>query len=281
MKILFITSALGIDYLSDCIFHGLVSSGYDVVDSKYLWYLSQPLIKEQQVKLYGKGFTLSGLLPDRSNVDRTNIQQRIEAKEFDCIIYGSIKRSIDYIDVVLKNYPRNKIVFCNGEDDTRVDNELINAGIYFKRELVAFNALPISFAIPEEKLCNNEVQKIKNIASIIPGRKETYIYDNEGDYYKGYQEALFGVTMKKAGWDCLRHYEIIANKCLPYFINYQSCPKTIMVNWPSDLQIEVNRMIESDNISNYDKLLEKFFQYCKDNLTTKKLADYMLSKVNL
>ena len=47
MKILFITSALGIDYLSDCVFHGLVQSGHDVLDSKYLWYLSKPLTHEQ------------------------------------------------------------------------------------------------------------------------------------------------------------------------------------------------------------------------------------------
>ena len=40
MKVLFITSAAGVDYLADCVFHGLVDSGLDVVDSKYLWYLS-------------------------------------------------------------------------------------------------------------------------------------------------------------------------------------------------------------------------------------------------
>lgn len=40
MKILFITGAGCLDYLEDCVFHGLVSLGLDVTDSKYLWYLS-------------------------------------------------------------------------------------------------------------------------------------------------------------------------------------------------------------------------------------------------
>jgi hypothetical protein len=30
---------------------------------------------------------------------------------------------------------------------------------------------------------------------------------------------------KKGGWDCLRHYEIIGNGCMPYFENIEKCPK--------------------------------------------------------
>ena len=109
------------------------------------------------MKLYGKGFTLSGLLSNRSKLDRSRIRERILAKEFDCIIYGSVKRSTDYLSEVLSCYPREKIVFCNGEDDTWIDKELVALGIYFKRELVSTRAIPISFAIPEEKLCVSNV----------------------------------------------------------------------------------------------------------------------------
>src|SRR5208283_4616118 len=60
----------------------------------------------------------------------------------------------------------------------------------------------------------------------------TYIYDNEADYYKGYQDSCFGVTMKKAGWDCMRHYEILANGCLPLFLDVHKIPPAVMTHLP-------------------------------------------------
>ena len=280
MKILFVTCANGIDYLSDCVFHGLVKLGHNVVDTKYLWYLSQPITQQQKLSLYGRGFTLSGNLPDRSNIDRSSIKQRICEKEFDCIIYGSICRCRDFIDDVIAHYPKNKIVFCNGEDNTEIDISLCQKGMYFKRELVnsSCGAFPISFAIPAEKIIVDEVTKTLDIAKMIPGTQRNYLYTNEKDYYNGYAIARFGITKKKGGWDCLRHYEIIANKCLPYFEDFEKCPKLTMTNWPSELQIQANYMFKSKDFTNYDILCQEFFNYCKHNLTTEQLAKYVLSK---
>lgn len=152
MKLLFITNAAGIDYLSDCIFHGLVDSGYDVVDSRYLWYLSQPLDISHKLRLYGRGFTISGNLPDRSAIDRSNIRERILSHEFDRIVYGSITRCRDYLDEVSSTYKKNEVIICNGEDDTGFDMEFVKIGLCFKRELVTPQLYPISFAIPESKI---------------------------------------------------------------------------------------------------------------------------------
>ena len=123
------------------------------MDSKYLWYLS-PITAEQKMRLYGRGFTISGLLPDRSDIDRSDLPRRIQDREFDVIVYGSIHRCADYLDLVVKNYPRNRIIFIDGEDepihsgtDTLV--QLLDKGIYFKRELKDSRALPISFSFPE------------------------------------------------------------------------------------------------------------------------------------
>ena len=41
---------------------------------------------------------------------------------------------------------------------------------------------------------------------------------NESDYYKDYQRSYFAITCKKGGWDCLRHYEILANAVSPTFL---------------------------------------------------------------
>ena len=55
-------------------------------------------------------------------------------------------------------------------------------------------------------------------------RGENLDYENDESYYRGYQESVFGLTCKKAGWDCLRHYEILANGCIPYFPDIADLP---------------------------------------------------------
>lgn len=280
MKILFITNASGIDYLSDCLFHGFVDCGYDVVDSKYLWYLSQPLNINDKLKLYGRGFTIAGNLPDRSKIDRTNIKERILSHEFDRIVYGSITRCSDYLQEVSSIYTKNEVIICNGEDDTNFNMELTKAGLCFKRELITSQLYPISFAIPESKIRNEIKEKTQVLSNIIPGTalQRNYSFIDENLYYDEYSKSMFGLTKKKAGWDCLRHYEIIASKCLPYFENYQMCPKFTMMNWPTELQRESNSMYETKNFSQYSIVLEEFSKYCFKHLTTKALANYVLSK---
>lgn len=284
MNILYITCAKGLDYLSDCVFHGLVSQGeHAVTDSKYMWYLSQPLQEQARTKLYGKGFTISGLLPDRHTIDRSNLVQRIQDKEFDVVIYGSIHRCQDYLDTVLKSYPKNRIIFIDGQDAQEENgigfvDRLLDKGIYFKRELKDTRALPISFSIPEEKILTSFPNKEKDVAFIIPGKKSTYIYNKQSDYYHDYAISRFGLTRKKWGWDCMRHYEIIGNHCLPYFRDFHKCPKYTMVNWPTQLQLQANRIYQTGDFSRYDAVLQEFFSYCKENLTTKKSAEYVLSK---
>jgi len=173
MKILFVTSAAGMDYLPDCLFHGLVTSGHDVTDSKYLWYLSGPLPDDVRSGLYGRGFTIAGNLPDRSRLDRSGILERIRDRYYDLVVYGSIKRCSDFMSDVTRAYPKNRVVICDGEDYNDVHPCFFaNIGVCFKRELTTPGALalPISFAIPEEKLCiAGDVQKTRDMAEMIPG----------------------------------------------------------------------------------------------------------------
>ena len=43
------------------------------------------------------------------------------------------------------------------------------------------------------------------------------MFEREQDYYADLRQARFGITVKRAGWDCLRHYELAANGCVPCF----------------------------------------------------------------
>ena len=153
---------------------------------------------------------------------------------------------------------------------------------------------PITFSIPEIKMIslnNTEIKKTKLLSSLIPGNTETYIYDTEKDYYNEYKKSLFAITCKKAGWDCMRHYEIIANGCIPYFPNIEKCPKNTMALFPKNLILEGNKLyekiiknenknlLEEDKIK-YNILIEKLMNYTRENLTCKKIAEYILQKSN-
>jgi hypothetical protein len=287
MKILYITNYIDIakasggfinDYLNDLLFHGLTElENIEVIDSTPIIHL----YKENQNKipihhLWGKGFTSTYLI-NNNNIDRSNIEEKIKDKYFDLIIYGAVNRCLDYYDIVSKIYPSNKIFLIDGSDSVDIHN-LSTVHPYFKRELTLNKCIPIHFAIPECKITLNKLNKIQEYGSIIPGQGG-YKFDIEQDYYNDYNKSYFGVTMKKAGWDCMRHYEILANNCIPYFIDLENCPKQILTNLPKELLLEARELTKSFEEQKYFIILNKLFEYTKNKLTTKQLANYVLNYV--
>jgi hypothetical protein len=146
-----------------------------------------------------------------------------------------------------KNYKKENIHFIDGADDPFIMSGLEQYGTMWKRELRSDKhpgVKPISFAIPEECLVGDHesVKKEKLFGHVIPGEMETYIFKDEQSYYSDYRSSYFGKTWKKAGWDCLRHYEILANKCIPYFVGLENCPEMTMVDFPKSIIIETNEL---------------------------------------
>jgi hypothetical protein len=119
---------------------------------------------------------------------------------------------------------------------------------YFKRELTpmtgwfrSFLLLPpvlaqrlpsirrmreIAFSIPAEKVLSEPPPtKRRLFASHVVdpevaarlGIGTSYAFSDEAAYYADLQSARFAITVKRAGWDCLRHYEQAANGCVPCF----------------------------------------------------------------
>jgi len=147
---------------------------------------------------------------------------------------------------------------------------------------------PIQFCIPSCKIVKQIPEKTRDFAYIIPGQLSTYIYDNETEYYKGYQESYYSVTCKKAGWDCLRHYEILANGSIPYFINIENAPVDAMFLLPRELIIEAMNLpgVSYMNINHeifdkkkYFELLNKLLDYTRQYLTTEYMARYLLKEI--
>jgi hypothetical protein len=268
------------DYQNDLVFYGLKELfGDDVVDSTPII----SLYKEYKEKISSQnlwgGMTTFWLI-ESDNVDRTNIEEKIKDQYYDLIIYGAIKRCKNYYDLVSKYYPPNKVILIDGNDESDLD-PLYTKHLYFKRELVEShpNLIPITFGIPTCKLAQPNPNKTQEYATCIPGQPSTYLFKEEKSYYEDYQKSFYGVTMKKAGWDALRHYEILGNYCMPYFVGLEDCPKNTLANLPKELLLEGRELAFNFDEQKYFHILNELFDYTQNNLTTKNLANYILSKI--
>lgn len=171
-----------------------------------------------------------------------------------------------------------------------------NPGLTIIRKNLKHNVFPISFAIPSNKIVDCVYEKKSFIAPCIPNKLDTFIYEYETDYYKNYQEALFGITFKKGGYDCMRHYEILACGCIPFFVDFEQCPVNTVFRLPRDLIKQGNELYQYlynkyfnkpeksismsiDDMQLCIKLSEKLLDYTKKNLTTEAMASYLISKL--
>ena len=305
MKILYINS-YDPDYLTMLLFHGLISLGHEVIDLNYMDYLDKcNEFKIDRNSLYGKGFSYAFIInKDRANDDRTNIEEKIAQHYFDIIIFSI--RNLKYLDLVVEKYKMGEIFVVDGEDWGSINNSLIfdyTNILYFKRELIAPNhgfasyskIFPINFAIPKEKFQQKNYYKSKFCEKddYVPylayieesGRK--YKFNNEQEYYNHYNDTAFVITGSNGGYDCMRHYEIVASHSLPVYLSWDKVPRGCMTMWPSQLQFEANTLYIDTNFfgkldnsyfeHKYFKILDEFYDYAYNNLTTEHLAKYLLS----
>lgn len=153
------------------------------------------------------------------------------------------------------------------------------------------NVNPITFSIPKEKITEIPIELDPNsrqmISPLIPGDMSTYIYNDEESYYKQYQESNFALSPKKAGWDCMRHYEILANNCIPVITNVSNMPTNIMFDWFKPGLIIAEQMYnkyketgEFDSKS-YLELLNIMKTKMKLKLSSDKVAERMLKRIDI
>jgi hypothetical protein len=155
--------------------------------------------------------------------------------------------------------------------------------------------MPISFSIPAEKIVKDVPRKSRRLASHIvdeeirraingPGT-DRYIFTTEDEYYADLQSSKFGVTTKRAGWDCLRHYEIAANGAVICFRDLVNKPKHCA---PHGLVPDVNCI----SYSSYDDLMRKTqtmsderyvemqresLAWVRDQTTVKRAAEFLVN----
>lgn len=278
MRMLYIHKGDAPDYQCDMILHGgREFLGEAFIDARKSWFMYKTRRHELR-KIYGKGFTIYGLLED-TGIDRSCIREKILDKYYDIVIYGSVHRDLSFWREVSSTYKPSEIIFIDGEDHTFLRDDIVGKGIYFKRELVYKSELvhPVNFCIPERLIVSDIPPKERMLATVVPGDRGTYIYERQEDYYKDYRESYFGLTMKKGGWDCCRHYEILLNGCIPMFPGLEQCPGQTMTFFPKKLVLESNRLLDSfcsDEYWEYNTLL---LEHTRRYLTTKAVFQYILS----
>jgi hypothetical protein len=146
------------------------------------------------------------------------------------------------------HYNKGDLIILDGEDHANV-LDIAERSTYYKRELVkAFENVsrPISFSYPSYYAPKIEVVKPKKqfLAPCVAGMRSSYNFSTEDSYYSQYSASIFGLTTKKAGWDCMRHYEIINAGCIPYFPDIKNKPATTMFDYPMELQNYANDLFE-------------------------------------
>lgn len=149
-----------------------------------------------------------------------------------------------------------------------------------------FKVFPISFSIPDECVVDSVPKKEVLLARLIPGDLSTYAYgkDDEHVYYDMYKKSRFAITKKKGGWDCLRHYEILMNGCIPLFENLKECPEHTMTTYPKHLNDEAYHLYNNwqeteEHIEKYNILCSKFLEHTRNFCTTTGVSKMVLNNV--
>lgn len=291
-----------IDYLDECVLIGLKELfGSQVVDvnKKLSLYTDYP--DEMKYRLYGRGYTLTQNI-EPHECDRDDIENKIRNKFYDYVVYAKIENCHDYFDLVYEHYPKNRIALLDGGDWMNIHPSVTYDTMFFKRECFLgmsnvnyskyFNNIkPISFAFPTKRITRSQ-NKSKLLSTINPLDRTTYFdkdnpseykFKTEKEYYEEYQSSRFAITCQKAGWDCLRHYEIIGNGCIPLFHRVENAPPGTISMLPRRLLLQIRTMWENNQdflIENYDEYFERLFHHFINNNTTIKLAEYFMKEMN-
>lgn len=300
------------DYPESVIYEiGIVTKNYqkDTIDLYYCpqdapHYQVASINKYHIQKHYGLNCELNNFVVPVKNLE--DFINKITTEEIELLSLDI--EGIDAEVILDLNFDNIKLKYLSfeyihlGNDAEAVLSHLINNNFKYIGTGVDYNGYdylykkqkiyPITFSIPESKISETIPIKKKVISPLIPGLTHTYIYENEIDYYNQYKESLFAITTKKAGWDCLRHYEILANGCIPYFVDIDNCPVNTLALLPKNLLIEGNTLY--NKYSNYKtiedftknemeectNLISKLLYYTRQDLTTNKMAKYILKKTN-
>lgn len=165
---------------------------------------------------------------------------------------------------------------------------------------VPARTFPISFSIPAEKITrvpaaqksklfprhivDAEVARQVTESQHSPTGSDQYFFSSEEDYYADLRAARFGVTTKRGGWDCLRHYELAANGCVLCFKGLDAKPAAcaphgldrsncIIYEDYADLATQIARVDEAT----YERLQQNSYEWISHQTTEARAAAFLVA----
>ena len=147
---------------------------------------------------------------------------------------------------------------------------------------------PISFSICASKVVDAVPNKTQLLSTIVPG--QPYAYTSETAYYAEYRRSWFAITVSKMGWDCMRHYEILSQGCIPLFLDLEQCPENTLTHFPKSLVQQgmhlYNTIVDTgasyqdpDVTHTLTTLVEELLVHTRTYLTNERMATWMLDRV--
>lgn len=132
---------------------------------------------------------------------------------------------------------------------------------------------PISFSYPREP--HPVVDRPELLISLVtPGFP--YTFNDERAYLQAYARAYWGVTHRKAGWDCFRHVEILASGAVPLMIDAEAVPRFSMVHYPKQAMTQALEQFTVEPGKPNGETRKSFREFFNQHLTSKAMAEYLL-----
>lgn len=132
---------------------------------------------------------------------------------------------------------------------------------------------PLSFSFPREPLAINPQPGVL-VSPITPGHG--YSFHDERMYMETYANAYWGLTHRKAGWDCFRHVEILASGALPWMLDADGIPRFSMVHYPKVAMASAAARLRRGACVPDSGSRERFRDYFREHLTSMTMARYLL-----
>jgi hypothetical protein len=152
---------------------------------------------------------------------------------------------------------------------------------------------PIAFSIPAEHVVDEVPGKTRDfprhvvdadVARHVQPSQTEHAFERESDYYADLRSSRFGITTRKEGWDCMRHYEIAASgtvicfrdldrkppTCAPHGLDERN---TVMYGSYEELSNKLHRMSESRK----HELAELALEWAHRNTTRQRASEFLSS----
>jgi hypothetical protein len=139
----------------------------------------------------------------------------------------------------------------------------------------------LSYGIPDELILEKCPTKKRFLAPYLPGAAYAFGPGQEEEYYQMYRDSMFAMTQKKGGWDCLRHYEIMANGCIPIFTGLNQCPGATMTSFPKERVAEACNVLVPWDESGYEKYVGELLDHTRSKMSCSALGSFFLEKMSL